>query len=131
MALTHRETLSNEILDLCTGKIDGGTLEIRSGPKPASPNDAAAGTLLATLTFNADAFPAAAVRSADVNTIAAVAASASGEAAHFRAKSSGGTAYIDGTVTEAGGGGDLELDSVDITSGQDVEVTGGNWLGPL
>jgi hypothetical protein len=131
MTLTHRDSLSNEILDLCTDKIDGGTIEIRSGAKPASPNDAAAGTLLATLTLPTPSFGSASARSATVGTIAANNASATGTAAHFRAKSSGGTAYIDGTVTATGGGGDLELDSTSITSGQPVEITGGTWLGPL
>jgi hypothetical protein len=83
-----------------------------------------------TLTFPTPSFGAAAARVATVGTIAAATAGATGTAGHFRAKSSGGTAYVDGSVTATGGGGDLELDSTSITSGQDVEITGGTWTGP-
>src|SRR5690349_17987784 len=130
MALSVRDTASNAMMDLLTDYLDGGTLEIRSGSKPASPNDSATGTLLATLTFPSPSFAAAAGRSATVGTIATVLGSATGTAGHFRAKSSGGTAYVDGTVSATGGGGDLTLNSTTITAGEDVSITGGNWTGP-
>jgi hypothetical protein len=130
MALSFRDTASNAMVDALTDLIDGGTLEIRTGAKPASPNDAATGTLLATLTFSSPSFGSAASRVATVGAIAAVNGSATGTAGYFRAKSSGGTAYVDGTVTVTGGGGDLTLDSTSIVSGESVDITGGTWTGP-
>lgn len=130
MALSFRDTASNAMVDVLTDLLDGGTIEIRTGSKPASPNDAATGTLLATLTLPSPSFGAAASRVATIGSVSAVAAAATGTAGYFRAKSSGGTAYVDGTVTATGGGGDLELDSTTITSGQDVDITGGTWTGP-
>jgi hypothetical protein len=116
MALSYRDTASNAMVDVLTDFLDGGSLEFRTGAKPASPNSAATGTLLATLTFPTPSFGAAASRIATIG--------------HFRAKSSGGTAYVDGTVTTSGGGGDLEVDSLVTVVGQPVEVTGGTWTGP-
>jgi hypothetical protein len=72
MALSFRDTASNAMVDALTDLIDGGTLEIRTGAKPASPNDAATGTLLATLTFSSPSFGSAASRVATVGAIAAV-----------------------------------------------------------
>jgi hypothetical protein len=130
MALSYRDTASNAMVDVLTDFLDGGSLEFRTGAKPASPNSAATGTLLATLTFPTPSFGAAASRIATVGTIAAQNATAAGTIGHFRAKSSGGTAYVDGTVTATGGGGDLEVDSLVTVVGQPVEVTGGTWTGP-
>jgi hypothetical protein len=130
MALTLRDTAANAMVDALTDLIDGGTVEIRSGAKPANPADAATGTLLATLTLPTPSFGAAASRAATVGAVAATTGSATGTAGHFRAKSSGGTAYVDGTVTATGGGGDLELDSVSVVSGESVDITGGTWQIP-
>jgi hypothetical protein len=52
-----RDAACDAIVDL----IDSGgtgTIQIRDGAQPASPNDVASGTLLATLTFSATAFGA-------------------------------------------------------------------------
>jgi hypothetical protein len=47
-----------------------------------------------------------------------------GTAGHFRIYDSGGTTcHIQGTVTATGGGGDMTLDNVSISSAQDVVVT--------
>jgi hypothetical protein len=52
------------------------------------------------------------------------AADASGTAGHFRIYASdGSTCHMQGTVTATGAGGDLTLDSVAITAGQQVDVT--------
>ena len=51
------------------------------------------------------------------------AAIATGQQSFFRMVDSGGTARIQGTASGTGGGGNLQLDSVTITSGQTVAVT--------
>jgi hypothetical protein len=130
MALTLRDTAANAMIDALTDLVDGGTVEIRSGSRPANPSDAATGTLLATLTLPTPSFGSAASRAATVGAVAATTGAATGTAGYCRVKSSGGTAYVDGTVTATGGGGDLELDSISVVSGESVDITGGTWQIP-
>ena len=83
------DTEANAMLDALTS-LDGGTLELRTGSAPGI-GSADAGTLLATLTFNATAFAAASSRARVANAIADVVSVASGTVGHARAKTSGGT----------------------------------------
>lgn len=103
--------------------LDGGTLEIRSGAQPATVDTADAGTLLAVATFGS---PSEASITNGVITFAAItadaSANASGTAAHFRAKSSGGGAIWDGSVGTSGA--TLNLNSVAISAGAEVAITG-------
>src|SRR5215472_5850935 len=85
---------TNAVCALC----NGGTIEVRSGTQPANANATATGTLLVTLTFAATAFAAAAAGVAAANAIGAANAVATGTAAWFRAKTSGGGAVFDGSV---------------------------------
>ena len=96
------------------------TIEIRSGAKPATPETAASGTLLVSITV-----PGSFTSSGGVLTAADpadVSPAASGTAGHFRLKQSGGTAVIDGTVTATGGGGDMQLGSTTISTGVPVDL---------
>lgn len=90
---------------LATAIGSGGSIEIRTGSAPATPETAATGTLLATVAISGS-FSASggAITSADP---ASVTVAATGTAGYFRLKTSGGTAIIDGTVTATGGGGDM------------------------
>jgi len=99
-------------------------LEIRSGTPPGVGN-VATGTLLASMTLPSDwlAAPSSGVASM-LGTWEDTSADATGTAGYFRIlESTGTTAYIEGTITATGGGGDLELVSVSITSGQPVSIT--------
>ena len=96
------------------------TIEIRSGTKPATPETAASGTLLATVAISGSFTSTAGVLTAA--DPASVAPAASGTAGHFRLKQSGGTAVLDGTVTATGGGGDMQLGSATITTGVNVDL---------
>lgn len=129
MTLAFSNGASNAMVDALTDLLDGGTVEIRTGSAPG-PGNAATGTLLATLTLPTPSFGSASTKVATVGSVSAVTAAATGTAAHFRAKSSGGTAHVEGTVTASGGGGDLELSSTSIVSGGSVQITGGTWTGP-
>ena len=114
--------------------LDGGPgagyIEIRTGSQPASVDDVATGTLLATLTLNDPSFPAA-VDAGGSATITANAitgdtnADAAGTASWFRAYDSTGTAVIDGdvgtTVSE-----DLQLNNVNIGLNDTVNIT--SWV---
>jgi hypothetical protein len=119
-----RNTMCNAIVDAVD--VGGaGTIEIRSGTRPADPATTATGTLLATVTLSATAFGAAATGTATIVDPAGVTAVATGTASWFRAKSGGGTAQFDGSVTATGGGGDLTLASTSVVTGTTVDVTGG------
>jgi len=119
-----RNTMCNAIVDSVDAG-GAGTIQIRSGTRPASPADAATGTLLATVTLAATAFGAAASGSATIVDPAGVTAAATGTASWFRALSGGGAAQFDGSVTATGGGGDLTLASTSVVTGTTVDVTGG------
>jgi len=113
--------------DLGTG---AGTIQIRSGTRPATANDAAAGTLLATVTLADPAFGAPATGSAALADPAPVSGAADGQATWFRGLDSTGATVVDGSVTATGGGGDLTLDTTTISTGLSVDVTGGTITMP-
>lgn len=121
MALSLSVNLANaEAVAAATNIGSGAVIEIRSGAKPATPETAASGTLLATITivgsFTATNNTIAAADPASVMPVA------NGTAGHFRLKTSGGTAKIDGTITAVAGGGDLELSSTNIQTTVPVDI---------
>lgn len=99
-------------------------LEIRSGGAPATCATADSGTLLASLPLPSDFMAAASSGAkAQAGTWQDSSANASGNAGHWRLKSSGAVVHAQGTVTATGGGGDLTLDSIVINATQDVSIT--------
>lgn len=105
---------------LATDIGSGSIIEIRSGAKPATPETAASGTLLVSITVTGSFSSTGGVLTAADPASASPAAS--GTAGHFRLKKSGGTAVLDGTVTATGGGGDMTLGSVSINTGVPVDL---------
>lgn len=126
MALGYTVALRNTKLDAITTAIDAGpaagTLEIRSGARPANADAAVTGTQLALLTFSD---PSAAAASGGVLTANAISddtsADATGTASWFRVEDSNGNAVMDGDVGTSGS--DLNLNSVSITAGGTVSIT--------
>lgn len=113
-----------------TALVNGGTLRIYAGTKPAGPDTALSGaTLLASLSFSATAFGAASNGVATANSITAATASNGGTASFFRAfASNGSTAVFDGEVGTSGS--DLNLNSTNISSGAEVSVTSFTYTQP-
>ena len=100
-------------------------LRIRTGAPPATCATADSGTVLAEMTLPSDWMAAASGGTkAKSGTWEDAAANATGTAAHFRVyDSTGTTCHLQGTVTVAGGGGDMTLvGTADIASGQPVSV---------
>lgn len=119
-----RSAAADAIVDLIDGGTGVGTLRIYTGAQPAGPATAPTGTLLGTLTMTDPAFGNAANGVATAATITGdTSADASGTAGWARIADSSGTAIIDMSVTVAGGGGDLQLDSVNIVAGGAINVT--------
>lgn len=104
-----------------------GTVEIRTGTQPADVSVAATGTLLGTLTCSATAFGGAVDNTgkatATANTVTPDSnADAAGTAGWFRVYSGGGTGIIDGNITATGGGGDMELDNINIALNDTISI---------
>ena len=102
---------------------NGALLRLYDGTRPSTGGTAT--TLLAELTCGT---PFAASASGGVLTLGSItqdsAANAAGTATWFRLVKSDGTTHImDGSVTATGGGGDMELVTTSITTGQPVQVT--------
>jgi hypothetical protein len=129
MALTIADAVRTARNDVLVDSLDAGsgagTIKIYSGSRPATPDDAITGTLLATITCADPAFGASSSGAATLSDPAGVTAVATNTATHFRAADSDGTAKFDGLVTATGGGGDLTLATVSVVSGVTVDVTGG------
>jgi hypothetical protein len=126
MTIQFSAAVRNARLDAVESAIGtSAILEIRSGAPPANCAAADTGTLLASLPLPSNWMAdAAAGAKGLLGTWQDSSADASGTAAHFRVKDSGGTnCGIQGTVTVTGGGGDLTLDSVSIAATQSITIT--------
>lgn len=130
MAERLSTALRNGQADAIGDDFDSGFLDIYTGSQPASPDDAPTGTLLASIPLPADAYAAAAAGAVAKNgTWQDTSADATGIAGWYRfrtAADGGGSSTtlkrFDGSVTATGGGGDLTLDSTNITAGQTVTI---------
>lgn len=130
IANTYRTAMCNALVDGLDAGAGAGTIKIYSGTRPANPDTAITGTLLATVTCIDPAFGNATNGVATLSDPASVTAVATGTATHFRAADSTGAAVFDGDVTATGGGGDLTLTTTAITSGLSVDITGGTVTVP-
>jgi len=114
------------IVDLIdTGSIvANGYMQIRSGAKPASPQVAATGPLLATLNFANPAFAPFSNGSAYAVPIASdTNIPASGMASYFRVFNRNNVAVLDGDITLTGGGGDIQFDNINFIAGGVVAIS--------
>jgi hypothetical protein len=129
VAITLSTTFANDLLEhsgvAVADQVGGGSLVIYSGTPPAGPNEALSGnTALATFTFGAataQGAPSAGVMNLNFNATT-VTAAATGTATFFRILNSSSVALIQGVVATSGG--DWNLSSVNITSGDNVSITG-------
>lgn len=127
MAIQLSTTVRNARLDSIETAIGvSAVLKIRSGAQPANCGAADAGTVLATLNLPSDWMAAAASGSKALSgSWTDASADASGTAGHFRLYASDGTTcHLQGTVTLTGNGGDMTVDSLSFTAGQQFTVTG-------
>jgi hypothetical protein len=117
-------------LDAITAKLTAtSSLKIYSGAQPATTLTTETGTLLASPTFSATAFPASTSGTSDGNATAtanAIAsdtnAAATGSAGHFRAIDGGGaTTVLQGNIGTSGA--DLNFNTVTINAGDTVAIT--------
>lgn len=120
------------VANLVDADVGAGTIQIRSGPQPATGNDAASGTLLATVTLADPAWsgPVVGVMTLDTTPVLSTVGVAAATAGWFRMLDNSGDSIMDGSVTGTGGGGDLELNTTTISIGLTVEITAGTLTMP-
>lgn len=101
-------------------------VKIRTGPAPADCAAADTGTALWTEALAADWAGAASAGGKNWNNLPIVGTvDADGTPGHYRIYASDGvTCHEQGTVTITGGGGDMTVDSVTWTTGQEFRITG-------
>ena len=110
-------------VDAIGDALDLGTIDIYTGSQPSSANDSPSGTLLWSGTFPADAYDPASGGTADPTADVVAAAVDDGDAGWFRMMSADETLVYDGAITATGGGGEIELSTITIASGQTVTIT--------
>ncbi|PZG14424.1 hypothetical protein C1I95_21780 [Micromonospora craterilacus] len=127
-----RSAACDAVVDRLDAGSGPGTIEIRTGGQPASAGDAASGVLLATFTLADPAFGAAAagVAAIAVDPEPETVGVAAGTAGWWRAKDSAGVTVMDGSATVTGGGGDLTLNTVAVSIGLALRLTGGTVTMP-
>lgn len=126
MSVTLATALRSAMAAAMADVLDGGTVQIRSGTRPAGPGATATGSLLATVAVVVSETDGV-ITLADPAPVTGV---GDGEATWCRFLDSGGTAVMDGKVTATGGGGDLTLATTTISTGLTVDVTGGTITMP-
>ena len=133
MAIQFSVAVRNAMLDAIEAAIGASAvLKIRTGAAPANAAAADAGTVLATVQLPADWMnnAAAGVKSKS-GTWEDTAADAAGSAGHYRIYAADGvTCHWQGTVSMAGGGGDMIVDNTNFAVGQDFIVTSLGLTGP-
>ena len=126
MSLQYSVSVRNAQLDAVETTIGASAiLKIRTGSPPANCAAADTGTVVATLSLPSDWMSATASGSkAKSGTWSDSSADATGDAAHFRLYASDGTTcHAQGTVTQTGGGGDMEVDNTSFSVGQSFTIT--------
>lgn len=114
------------MMDAFRDDFNSGFIRIYSGVRPADADTGLSGnTLLATLTFGATAFQAAANGACIANAITGGTAGNNGAATFARAfKSDGTTVICDFSVSVQSGGGELQFTTLTIVSGVAVTASG-------
>jgi hypothetical protein len=97
-------------------------IEIRTGTAPATCEDTATGTNLVSITLPTDWFTTPITGTVSKQGTWSATSQAQGTAGHYRFRSNSGIVHEQGTITTAGGGGDLEIDSINIALSQIVQI---------
>ena len=124
MAVTHPVATRNQIADLVVDQLDLNT------PPGKIVMQTAGGTAVATLTFANPAFGTSASGTATANAIVADTNAVGGTIAKAELRQGNATPIVLCSVTATGGGGDIQLNSVVISAGQQVSLTSLTYSAP-
>jgi hypothetical protein len=127
--MAYTDAVKNAAVDATTVLQNSGKVRIYDGTPPLTPATALSGNdILVEFDMPATAFSAAVSGVATANAIATAtgtaAAGAGTNATFYRAfNTDGTTVHSQGTVTATGGGGDMEIDNINIAENQQVNIT--------
>lgn len=124
MAVTHPTAVRDGITNFVVDQLDEGT------PPGTLVYQTSGDVEVATLTFSNPAFGASSSGTATAGAITADASATGGTIAKARLKNAAGTDKIICSVTATGGGGDIELNSVVVSAGQQVTTTSLTYTAP-
>jgi hypothetical protein len=124
MAVTHPVAVRTALADFVVDQLDTGS------PPGKLVMQTGAGAAVATLTFANPAFGAAAAGTATANAIAPDTNAVGGTIAKAELRQGSATPIILCSVTATGGGGDIQLNSVVISAGQQVSLTSLTYSAP-
>jgi hypothetical protein len=124
LAVTHPTATRTGLADFVVDQLDVNT------PPGKIIMQTAGSVTVATLTFANPAFGAAAAGVATANAIVADTNAVGGTIAKAELRQGGGTPIILCSVTATGGGGDIQLNSVVISAGQQVSLTSLTYAAP-
>lgn len=124
MAVTHPTAVRDGICNFVVDQLDEGT------PPGTLVFQTSGDVEVATLTFSNPAFGASSSGTATAGAITSDASATGGTIAKARLKNQAGTDKIICSVTASGGGGDIELNSVIVSAGQQVSITSLTYTAP-
>jgi len=132
LSVAARNAAANAVADLADAGAGSGLLRIYTGSQPASADLAATGTLLAAFTLNDPAFGSAGSGTATLSVAPTLSTTglAAGDAGWFRLLDSTAATVLDGSVTAAGGGGDLIISTITVSVGLTLQLTAGTLTMP-
>jgi len=124
MPVTHPTAVRTALADFVVDQLDANL------PPGKLVMQTAGGATVATLTFSNPAFGAAAAGSANANAITPDNNAAGGTIAKAELRQGNATPIVLCSVTATGGGGDIQLNSVVISAGQQVSLTSLSYAAP-
>lgn len=126
-AVTHPTAMRNSLADLVVDSLDTGA----ASPSVGILEFQTSGDVeVATCQFSMPAFGAASGGTATANAITADPSATGGTIAKARGKNSSGTEIFACSVTATGGGGDITMNSVVVSAGQQVSMTSLTYSAP-
>lgn len=124
MAVTHPVATRNGIADYVVDQLDLNT------PPGRLVMQSAASATVAFLTLSNPAFGSAATGTATASAITADTNAVGGTITKAELRTGSNTAIVLCSVTATGGGGDIQLNSVTISAGQQVSITSLTYSAP-
>lgn len=122
MAYRRATATRSAVADAEGDLLNGGSIQLRTGPQPTNVDDAAQGTLTGTVTFSATAFGAPASGVVTANAIGSdTSADASGTIGHARLLKSDGSIHSDADVGQ--GSGSISFDNAVVVAGGTIAIS--------
>jgi len=125
MSVVHQTPVRNSINSTVLGKLDTG-----AGGAGKLVMQTSGAVAVATLTLSATSFGAASSGTSTANAIASDTNAAGGTIAKASFQDHTGLEIFNCSVTATGGGGDITLNSVVVSSGQTVSITSLTYSAP-